>query len=86
MIAASKNYQGKKYTDMSAYYYWNKVRDNCMVNRKIQSFMTEVFETLGAQGEKYTINPKYLRSIYNKYTKKKEKEDKNEENCSKNRN
>ena len=57
-----------------------------MVNRKIQSFMTEVFETLGAQGEKYTINPKYLRSIYNKYTKRKEKEDKNEENCSKNRN
>ena len=86
MIAASKNYQGKKYMDMSAYYYWNKVRDNCMVNRKIQGFMTEVFETLGARGEKETINPKYLKSIYDKYTKKKEKEDKNEENSSKNRN
>ena len=86
MIAASKNYQGKKYMDMSAYYYWNKVRDNCMVNRKIQGFMTEVFETLGACGEKETINPKYLKSIYDKYTKKKEKEDKNEENSSKNRN
>lgn len=86
MIAASKNYQGKKYTDMAAYYYWNKVRDNCMVNRKIQGFMTEVFETLGANGEKYTINPKYLRSVYDKYTKKKEKEDKNEENSEKNRN
>ena len=81
-----KNYQGKKYTDMAAYYYWNKVRDNCMVNRKIQGFMTEVFETLGANGEKYTINSKYLRSVYDKYTKKKEKEDKNEENSEKNRN
>ena len=56
-----------------------------MVNRKIQGFMTEVFETLGAQGERNTINPKYLKSIYEKYTKKKEKEDKNEENSAKNR-
>lgn len=76
MIAASKTYQGKKYSDMSAYYYWNKVRDNSMVNRKIQGFITEVLETLGAQGEKYTINKEYLKNTYKKYTKKKEKEDK----------
>ena len=76
MIAASKTYQGKKYSDMSAYYYLNKVRDNSMVNRKIQGFITEVLETLGAQGEKYIINKEYLKNTYEKYTKKKEKEDK----------
>lgn len=81
MIAASKTYQGKKYTNMSAYYYWNKTRDAAMVNRKIQGFITEVLEYLGANGEKETINPKYLKSVYEKHTKKKiEKEDKNEKN------
>ena len=81
MIAASKTYQGKKYTNMSAYYYWNKTRDAAMVNRKIQGFITEVLEYLGANGEKETINPKYLKSVYEEHTKKKiEKEDKNEKN------
>lgn len=81
MIAASKTYQGKKYTNISAYYYWNKTRDAAMVNRKIQGFITEVLEYLGANGEKETINPKYLKSVYEKHTKKKiEKEDKNEKN------
>ena len=81
MIAASKTYQGKKYTNMSAYYYWNKTRDAAMVNRKIQGFITEVLEYLGANGEKQTINSKYLKSVYEKHTKKKiEKEDKNEKN------
>ena len=47
-----------------------------MVNRKIQGFITEVLETLGVQGEKYTINKEYLKNTYEKYTKKKEKEDK----------
>src|SRR5574344_2225600 len=40
-IAAAKVYQGKKYSNMSPYYYWNKTRDNEMVNRKIQGFFTE---------------------------------------------
>lgn len=71
MVAASKCYQGKKYTNMAPYYYWNKVRDNAMVNRKIQGFITEVLETLGSNGEKEVINKKYLQKVYNKYTMKK---------------
>ena len=73
MIAASKTYQKKNYTDMSAYYYWNKTRDSAMVNRKIQGFITEVLEALGAFGEKEVINKKYLKNIYNKHVNKKGK-------------
>ena len=70
MIAASKTYQHKKYTDMSAYYYWNKTRDNAMINRKIQGFITETLELLGVHGEKVVINKKYLKKIYDKHVNK----------------
>ena len=73
MIAASKTYQGKNYTTMSSYYYWNKVRDDCMVNRKIQGFITEVLELLGAYGENIVINKKYLKKIYDKHVNNKER-------------
>ncbi len=68
-IAASKTYKKKKYSDMSPYYYWNKNRDKEMMNKKIQGFLTEVFELLGAYGEKKVINKKYLLNIYNKHVK-----------------
>ena len=70
-IAAAKTYQGKKYTDMSAYYYWNKTRDDELVNKRIQGFITEVLELLGAHGEKVVINKKYLKKIYDKHVYKK---------------
>ena len=70
-VAACKTYQGKKYSDMSAYYYWNKTRDNELINKRIQGFLTEVFELLGAYGEKVVINKKYLKKIYDKHVYKK---------------
>ena len=73
MIAASKVYQGKKYTTMSAYYYWNKTRDNAMVNKKIQGFITEVLELLGAYGENVVIKKDYLKRIYDKHINDKER-------------
>jgi hypothetical protein len=74
-IAAAKVYQGKKYENMSPYYYWNKTRDNEMMNRHIQGFLTETFELLGAYGEKTVINKNYLKKIYLKNIKKKKGED-----------
>ena len=74
MIAASKVYQGKKYTTMSAYYYWNKTRDNAMVNKKIQGFITEVLELLGAYGENVVIKKDYLKRIYDKHINDKERD------------
>jgi hypothetical protein len=74
-IAAAKVYQGKEYTNMSPYYYWNKTRDNEMMNRHIQGFLTETFELLGAYGEKTVINKNYLKKIYLKNIKKKKGED-----------
>ena len=68
-IAACKTYKGKKYTNMSPYYYWNKHRDEELMNKKIQGFITEVFELLGAYGEKKVLNKKYLLNIYIKHTK-----------------
>ena len=73
-IANAKMDQGKKYTNMSPYYAWNKTRDNEMLNRKIQSFMTETFELLGAFGEKKVLNKKYLKRIYDKNIQKKKGE------------
>ena len=71
-IAAAKVYQGKKYTTMSPYYYWNKTRDNELMNKSIQAFLTEVFELLGVHGEKVVIKKKYLKKIYDKSINKKE--------------
>ena len=45
-VAAAKVYEKKKYSDMSAYYYWNKHRDEEVMNKRIQGFLTEVFELL----------------------------------------
>ena len=61
----------KKYTNMSPYYYWNKTRDEAMINRKIQGFLTEVFELLGAHGEKVVLKKEYLKRIYDKHIKTK---------------
>ena len=69
-ISAAKVYQGKKYTDMSPYYYWNKTRDSEVMNKKIQAILTEVFELLGAYGEKKVLNKKYLKNIYDKHVNK----------------
>ncbi len=73
-IAIAKMNYGKKYSNMSPYYAWNKTRDNEMLNRHIQGFMTETFELLGAYGEKKVINKKYLKKIYNKNIQKKKGE------------
>lgn len=68
-IAACKGYKGKGYKDIEPYYYWNKTRDKEYLNRKIQSFITEVLELLGVHGEKIVINKKYLKKIYDKCIK-----------------
>lgn len=73
-IVLTKKEQGKKYSNMSPYYAWNKNRDNEILNRKIQSFITETFELLGAYGEKKILNNKYLKTIYNKNINKKKGE------------
>ena len=74
-IAAGKVYKGKKYTNLEPYYYWTKHRDEEMVNKKIQGFITEVFEVLGSSGEKKVLNKKYLKQVYNKHINKKRMDD-----------
>lgn len=69
-IAACKTYQGKKYKDISPYYYWNKHRDDELMNKKNQKFLTEVFEELSVHSEKKVLNKKHLLKIYNKHVKK----------------
>lgn len=70
-IAACKTYQGKRYSDMSPYYYWNKHRDEELLNKRMQSFLTEVFELLGLHGEKIVLKKKYLKRIYDKHMMRK---------------
>ena len=69
-IAACKTYQKKNYKDISPYYYWNEHRDDEIMNRKNQKFITEVFELLSVHGEKVVLNKKYLKKIYDKHIKK----------------
>ena len=85
-IAAAKVYQGKNYTDMSPYYYWNKHRDEECLNKKIQGFLTEVFELLGAHGEKIVLKKSYLKKIYDKHTLKKGMKSNGKENSKRIRN
>lgn len=69
-IAACKTYQGKNYKDISPYYYWNEHRDNEIMNRKNQKFITEVFESLSVYGEKKVLNKEFLKSVYDKHIEK----------------
>ena len=69
-IAAAKTYEKKKYKNITPYYYWNKSRDLEVMNKKMQAFLTEVFELLGAYGESTVLNKKYLKNIYDKHVKR----------------
>lgn len=70
-IAIAKVNAGKKYSNMSPYYaLWNKTRDNEMLNRHIQGFITETLELLGAYGEKKLLIKNILKNIYNKNIQK----------------
>ena len=70
-IAATKVYEGKKYKNISPYYAWNRSRDLEYMNKKMKGFLTEVFEVLGAYGEKKVLNKKYLKEVYDKHVYRK---------------
>lgn len=66
-IAASMNYNGKKWTDDSPMEYWNSRNDTDILNSKICDMLTEVFRMVAVYGVKSTITKDNLREIYDKY-------------------
>lgn len=66
-IAASMNYNGKKWTDDSPMEYWNSRNDTDILNPKICDMLTEVFRMVAVYGVKSTITKDNLREIYDKY-------------------
>lgn len=63
-IAASKVYKRKNYTNSCPYDYWIKDKDRIPANEKMKSFTDRVLSDLKEHGEKFVLNKKYLKKIY----------------------
>lgn len=67
-IAASMTYQGKNYTNASAYEYFMKSKDKYKINSAMNDFLETVFIELKKNGES-CLNKKWLFKTYNKCIK-----------------
>lgn len=63
-IAATKCYNGKKYTPQKVLDYWLQKDSYTPMNNKMKTFYTKVFADLVEFGEKYVLNKKYMKKVY----------------------
>lgn len=68
-LAAGLTYQGKNWTKEYQLSYWNRVKDTALINDKLKNLLTKVYEELANFGLKKILNKKYLRGLYDTYTK-----------------
>lgn len=66
-LAASKIYVGKNWTIKDEIIYWNKQKENILLNPKLIDMLTEVFDQIDKYGENKVINSKNLKTLYNRY-------------------
>lgn len=64
-LAATKVYNGKNFTNGSLLAHWNKHRELMQTNEAMLAFFDKVFLDLSNHGEKFILNRKYLRQVYN---------------------
>lgn len=64
-IAATKNYKGKNYCSSDVLKHFSTHAKNELYNPKMKEFFIRVFTDLIEVGEKYVLNKKYMKKIYN---------------------
>lgn len=68
-VAAGMTYEGKNWTKEYQLTYWNKVKGHATVNKKIAKLLEKVYTELSINGPNKILNKKYLKSLYDEYTK-----------------
>jgi hypothetical protein len=63
-VAASKIYQGEKYTDRSALDYFLAAKARRVIHPETSDFLENLLEMLAEKGEKYTFS--YIKKYINK--------------------
>ena len=63
-LAATKTYNGKAYTPDKALLHWTKYGNKIDGNPKTMLFIETAFTDLKDHGEKYILNKKYMKSLY----------------------
>ena len=65
-LAASKGYNPKDWTPDKLLSHWLKYGTLAKTNDNMKNFFTQVFTDLVEHGEKYILNKKYLKKMYDK--------------------
>ena len=68
-MAAGQIYQGKNWTKEYQLLYWNKVKDNAIMHPKYKKLLDKVYLEISKQGLNAVLNKKYLRKLYDEYTR-----------------
>ena len=68
-FAAGMTYQGKNWDKGYQLTYWNKVKDKAIMNQKIKDLLERVYTEVSIQGLKPVLKKKYLKKLYDEYTK-----------------
>ena len=68
-FAAGQTYQGKNWDKGYQLTYWNKVKDKAIMNQKIKDLLERVYTEVSIQGLKPVLKKKYLKKLYDEYTK-----------------
>lgn len=63
-LAATKTYNGKNYTEDKPLAHWLRYGNKVEGNPATMAFVTKVFEDVAAKGEKYVLNPEYMKTTY----------------------
>ena len=68
-FAAGITYQGKNWNQHYQLKYWNKVKNRSKLHPSMKKLLDRVYTEVSNQGLDKVINKKYLKKLYEEYTK-----------------
>lgn len=68
-LSAGMVYQGKNWTKEYQINYWKNKKDKVLIDAGLKKLLTRVYEEISIKGLEPVINKKYLKELYDEYTK-----------------
>ena len=68
-LAAGMAYKGKEFTKEYELAYWEKEKDEVVMNEKMKQYVTEVLTEIAQNGINKTLTKSNIKRIYEKYCK-----------------
>lgn len=66
-LAAGMAYQGKKWDQAYQLTYWNRIKDNFIINEKMKKLLDKTFNDIAKEGVNKVITSKNLDKLYKEY-------------------